>query len=166
MTKMTKMMIETQDMYEHFVQSNLIEGVTDIEEIPKSEKAWEYLMLCNELTKQSILDVHRLIITGLLEQNIGVYRPYNVQVRGRSCPFWFQVPELMDTWTTEMTKWLELDPKEMHVKFEHIHPFVDGNGRVGRMLLWWHEVKQGKEPTLVTYADRFSYYDWFEQNWS
>lgn len=38
---------------------------------------------------------------------------------------------------------------------------VDGNGRTGRMLMWWQEIQQGKEPTLITFNNRREYYDWF-----
>ena len=59
-----------------------------------------------------------------------------------------------------------LDPKEMHIRFEKIHPFVDGNGRTGRILMWWHEIKNGQEPTLIrsNEADRHYYYQWFQEN--
>jgi Fic family protein len=60
--------------------------------------------------------------------------------------------------------WRTLDPKAMHIRFEQIHPFIDGNGRTGRMLMWWHEKKLGREPTLIRSNewDRFDYYSWFK----
>ena len=62
-------------------------------------------------------------------------------------------------------RWQELEPKDMHVRFEKIHPFVDGNGRTGRMLMWLHEYWLGREPTLIrsNEADRHYYYQWFRE---
>jgi cell filamentation protein, protein adenylyltransferase len=91
----------------------------------------------------------------------GSFRKVNVTVGGRHCPHFNEVPRLLDSWLEEMYDWQMRDPKTMHVKFEHIHPFVDGNGRTGRMLLWWHERRLGLKPSLITFEDRWDYYAWF-----
>jgi Fic family protein len=61
-----------------------------------------------------------------------------------------------------MDFWLDLMPQRTpwvnHVGFETIHPFADGNGRTGRMLMWWQEVQAGQTPTLFKAADRQRYY--------
>lgn len=155
--------MKTTSMLEYFRQSNLIEGVKDPRELPKSVTAWKFLLECDTLTKPIVQDVHRVIMQGLLKEHIGDWRPYDVRVSVYECPSWLVIPEMMDDWFNDMKVWQDLDPKECHINFERIHPFVDGNGRVGRMLMWWHEVKLDREPTLITYAGRYEYYQWFHR---
>ena len=45
----------------------------------------------------------------------------------------------------------------LHHRFEQIHPFQDGNGRVGRAILTWHLVKYGFFPIVVSRDDRTEY---------
>jgi len=154
------------DLPENYVeQSNLIEGVTDLAEIPKSIRAWKFLSSIEFLTKEIILDVHKIIMEGLIHHTLaGKYRPYNVVVGGRSCPSFLLVPGLMGEWILNMRHWQDLSPKLNHVSFEVIHPFVDGNGRVGRLLMWWHEAKRDEDLTLIEYKNRWDYYKWFPQS--
>lgn len=148
----------------HIRESNRIEGITDEGEIPKSIKAWNYLSAQPLLTSGVIKHVHRIILEGLLPPaDAGEWRRRNVMVGGRMCPHWAEVPDLMSNWITNgWTRGLDkLLTKEEHVRFETIHPFIDGNGRVGRMLMWYHEGRVGRYPLLIRYEDRFDYYDWF-----
>lgn len=51
-----------------------------------------------------------------------------------------------------------------HMEFEGIHPFIDGNGRIGRMLLNW-ELRQMEMDAEVIYADKRSeYYAMFDRH--
>jgi Fic family protein len=146
--------------------SNLIEGVADPEEIPKSIKAWEFLCTCDKLTEEIILNVHTIVMTELLtSEYVGTYRVHDVFVGEYKAPGPFIVPFLMADWVIDMEYYQDLDPKIKHIEFERIHPFKDGNGRVGRLLMWWHEMKLDGEPTLITYNKRFDYYNWFESEY-
>lgn len=50
----------------------------------------------------------------------------------------------------------------LHHRFEQIHPFQDGNGRVGRAVLTWHLVRNGFFPIVVSRDDRTDYIDALE----
>lgn len=45
-----------------------------------------------------------------------------------------------------------------HIEFENIHPFVDGNGRMGRLLLIYEMISLGLLPVDVRYEERDRYY--------
>lgn len=151
-------------MREHIFQSNLIEGVTDPKEVTQSLIAWNDLKDQPELTMDVVLQTHRLIMQNHLSgTDLGALRTRWVVVGGRRCPDPAYVEELLIEWLGEM-KELPMDPRQMHIWYERIHPFIDGNGRTGRMYMWWHEIKVGIEPTLINFQDRWDYYNWFD-NW-
>jgi Fic family protein len=51
----------------------------------------------------------------------------------------------------------------LHLAFEHIHPFVDGNGRIGRVLNNYLLIREGFVPINIKFIDRERYYDAFKE---
>jgi Fic family protein len=91
----------------------------------------------------------------------GKYRNYLVRVGDYVAPDWQDVKELMNKLVLFINQ-SKLNPVELsaraHYRFESIHPFGDGNGRIGRLLMnhiLWHD----KYPMLIIeYKKRRSYY--------
>ncbi len=50
------------------------------------------------------------------------------------------------------------DILDFHVRFERIHPFQDGNGRVGRLIMFWQCLQSNTVPFIITYDLRLFYY--------
>ena len=50
-----------------------------------------------------------------------------------------------------------------HLRLEGIHPFIDGNGRTGRLILNFELIKAGLLPVNIKFTDRRRYYDCFDQ---
>lgn len=152
-------------MLEHIHESNLIENIDDEEEDDQSLLAWEYISQQEELSHGVICKVQKIITInqrGLLPTQRGYYRSLsgiNVTIGGIVAPSPFMVDGLMTNWLLD---YKDLSPMEAHKRFEYIHPFADGNGRTGRMLLWWQEIKNGGEPTLIKSKNKEEYYSIFK----
>ena len=150
---------------EYVHQSNLIEGFDSRSVDDASLRAWENLRHTKVLTHEAICKLQKRLTAHQPELNDmwrGAYRNRTrtrVWVNGQEALSPAFVGQRMDIWLNE--QYPTLSPKESHILFEKIHPFVDGNGRVGRMLMWLKERELGLPYTLISYDDREQYYQWF-----
>jgi Fic family protein len=155
---------------EYVHESNLIEGIDSKQADKDMIKAWEKLKTRLENGKKPLTnDIIRQLqddITRSQDMNVfwrGVYRDRNkvrVSVAGRLGADPDAVGRLMDEW---LANYQSMTPQDAHIAFERIHPFADGNGRTGRMLMWLQEYLSGQRPTLIRYQDRAQYYQWFDE---
>lgn len=113
-----------------------------------------------------IKQIHTLVLMDRPEDR-GVYRRIPVRIMGayHTPPEPVVVPEQMEKLIKEFSK-KKLHPIEsatlFHLKFEGIHPFVDGNGRTGRLILNLFLMQNGYPPINVKFADRKRYYEAFD----
>jgi len=116
------------------------------------------------LSEWQIRNIHGLVLKGINEE-AAHYRCKNVVIAGTS-----KTPPDFRHLPTEMAAliaWYEtagaMHPveraAELHARFVKIHPFVDGNGRTGRLLLNFEMMKDGYPPVIIRKEDRFAYYD-------
>ena len=149
-------------------ESNLIEGVFSSLEDRRSYMAWLWLKKQETVTLDVLLKLHKKIMRVHLGKEAGHLRVCNVRVGNRTCPHYENVPGLVSDWLSHDLKKksfddiLEYNIKQSHIRFEKIHPFIDGNGRTGRMIMNWQRVKNGLEPLCIRLAEVFEYYEWFE----
>ena len=114
-----------------------------------------------------IRQIHTLVLVDRPEDR-GVYRRIPVRIMGAyhvpSDPV--LVPEQMENLVAEFAANKKMHPIEraaiFHLKFEGIHPFVDGNGRTGRLILNLMLMQAGYPPINVKYSDRKRYYEMFD----
>ena len=125
-----------------------------------------------ELKESTPLDVHRLLTKGIPffeDCNMsGQYRTLSVWIGIDMCPKFVLLPSLMMQWYECTRKWMDScqDKKSAyniawasHHMFEVVHPFIDGNGRTGRLLFNKVLVELGYDPVIFQFDDRFEYYD-------
>ena len=105
--------------------------------------------------------------------NKGVYRSVPVRILGanHTPPQPYLVPVQMeqliaDYETMKREKHIIEAIAEFHLCFEGIHPFIDGNGRTGRLVLNLELMKAGLLPVNVKFADRALYYSCFDEYYS
>lgn len=146
---------------DYFHQSNLIEGFDSEEADACLRRAWEYLSKFDNLTRGVICKTQKLATlhqTDLRPDWRGYYRDVDVWIGGHKGMAPAKIPMAMNNLLSTQGF---THTRAWHVQFETIHPFADGNGRTGRLIMWWMELQRGQKPTLITYAGRQDYYRWF-----
>jgi len=120
------------------------------------------------LTEHDIRELHALLFASIDDENAGVYRRIDTRLVGRDYlpPESVLVPALL----REFTEWLEesiADPvaraTAAQAKILNLAPFLDGNGRVGRLLSNLILCGANYPPAIVRLADAKRYYDGLRQ---
>lgn len=141
---------------------------SDIVETIQHERAFRGLLerRGDEINLETVQELHEEVFRGILE-DAGQWRRVNVRVRGAEFipPRMEKVVSEMDGWETEYRR-RDLEGEEvfslgawMHFEFERIHPFSDGNGRIGRLLLNLHFLKRNWPPIHILPEHRDKYLD-------
>ena len=120
------------------------------------------------LSEWMVKNIHSLVLMNDA-QNKGVYRSVPVSIAGalHTPPPPYLVAEQMAALLSDYAEMKgRLHPieaaAELHLRFEGIHPFIDGNGRTGRLILNLELIKAGLLPVNIKFADRRRYYDSFD----
>ena len=135
------------------------------------KEAFEYVSslvgIGEPLTERVIKDIHYLVLSDKKDDR-GVYRKIPVRIMGAAhepmqpyliLPKMEQlIVDLNSSNENIVTKLARF-----HIEFESIHPFIDGNGRTGRLLVNLELMKAGYPPIDIKFTDRIKYYQAFDE---
>jgi Fic family protein len=150
-------------------ESNAIEREYDQQQLDDALEAWDYLVdnYHKEITPKGIKEAHAILMKNkrdIESKYKGDFRDVPVWIgRERKAQPKIVIESLIRDWCDKVnTSDRNYDPVTLHIEFEGIHPFIDGNGRMGRLLLNWHLVNRNGAPLLVyTEKDKQTYYRLF-----
>jgi Fic family protein len=130
------------------------------------------------ITLAEVRHIHNLAMTPVWDvaphpqatdrEGPGSFREHDIErfPGGMQPPLWPEVPALMRDWVNDARKTGKVDDAtlierlaELHGRFEQIHPFLDGNGRAGRLILNLVFVRLGYPPAIIYKGDRTRYLD-------
>ena len=126
------------------------------------EYLFNYLTNKTSINEKLVLKLHEILMNGI-HSDAGFYRRHGVRIVGSNVPTanYVKVPYLME----ELAKDISKKPKDVikdvafiHSRFEQIHPFGDGNGRVGRLIMNAMLLRQNIAPAVVKQKEKQKYY--------
>jgi Fic family protein len=119
------------------------------------------------MSESIIKQIHCLVLADKKDDR-GVYRRVPVRIMGAQHepvqPYLIQpkMEQLMIDFA-ESTEHIVTKLARFHIEFEGIHPFIDGNGRTGRLLVNMEFMKVGFPPIDIKFTDRVAYYHAFDE---
>lgn len=122
-----------------------------------------------DLTLEVILLLHKMLLSNIRDDIAGRFRKGNENVRvgihiGASPTDIVNLMEtMMITYKSSIHESIIERIAKLHLTFEHIHPFGDGNGRIGRVIINYLLIREGYVPINIKFIDRAKYYDAFKQ---
>ncbi len=122
-----------------------------------------------ELTLEVILSLHKMLIANIRDDIAGRFRKDGewVRVANHIAPDPKEVVGRLE----KMLAGYNANSREniikrialLHLTFEHTHPFVDGNGRIGRVINNYLLIREGFVPVNIKFIDRNMYYEAFNE---
>ena len=119
------------------------------------------------LTLDIILLLHKMLISNIRDDIAGRFRNDDewVRVGNHIAPNPKEVLGLLNKmllkYQVQNTINIVDRIAELHLTFEHIHPFVDGNGRIGRVINNYALIRENYVPINIKFINRKEYYDAF-----
>lgn len=145
--------------------------ITEIREVENHKEAFDFTLIYkDDITKRFVLQLHKKLMHNILWKYAGKFRDVQVAIRGAN--FIPPPPEKVEKEFKSLMKWYGANKNKyhptvvaayFHAVFESVHPFRDGNGRTGRLLLNFILHKRGFPMIDIKNKDRMKYYDSLEE---
>lgn len=161
------------DVEQVVFKNKVLSNRTAIEQLEARNHGAALLWLLEELSEtrwalniESILQLHLRLMNGIVS-DAGRFRRHQVRIANSKTVVanWAKVSTLMD----DLISRTQLQPTDViaelatfHSEFERIHPFSDGNGRVGRLLLLAMALHSGLTPPIIQETRKSLYYNYLE----
>ena len=122
-----------------------------------------------ELTLDVILLLHKMLNSNIRDDIAGRFRNEDEWVKvGNHIAtdphkIISQLTEMVVTYLGNNQEHIIKRISKVHLTFEHIHPFVDGNGRIGRVINNFLLIREGYVPINIKFIDRALYYQAFNE---
>jgi len=122
-----------------------------------------------ELTLEVILSLHKMLISNIRDDIAGRFRKENeyVRVGNHIAPNPKEVEERLKKMLAEYNAASHENIirriAKLHLDFEYTHPFIDGNGRIGRVINNYLLIREGFVPINIKFIDRKKYYEAFRE---
>lgn len=127
----------------------------------------ELVQNAEPISERIIKQIHYLVLADKKEDR-GVYRRVPVRIMGAAHepvqPYLIapQMEQLIERYASS-SEHIITKLAQFHIDFEGIHPFIDGNGRTGRLLVNLELMKAGFPPIDIKFTDRLAYYNAFDE---
>jgi len=161
----------THDQTRYIYETHTIDGtapVNDVFEAANHFKCFDYVLdtVSESITEEYIKELHRILKNGLMIDNddysvIGDYKKYPNEVGQIKTASPKDVSVLVQDLLRKYTNKSKIDlydVAEFHAAFEKIHPFYDGNGRVGRLIMLKQCLVNNIVPFFIDDNIKYFYY--------
>ena len=121
-----------------------------------------------KLTEDELKDLHQILMDGSTVPG-GLYRNVDISVKGsnHTPPSYIKVYDRMEKYFNYIAEEQKDDVLEYisycHLQLAKIHPFLDGNGRLARLVLNYELMSNGFAPVIITAGERDKYHETLEK---
>ena len=147
-------------------------SVREVFEAKNLARVFEYIkdkIDTKNIDKDLILLLHRMLISNINESIAGRFRAKDEYVRVGTyiAPAPENIEAMADSalleYSSNHSDYFLENIARFHLEFEHIHPFCDGNGRIGRVLINYQLMQFGFPPIIIRDKEKATYYKSFNE---